>query len=402
MCTPFCQDNCLYRGQHNNLILSLVKLKESGKNANIEEWKELIIVAKGMCDLNQPLEDPDPDLNYPLLHWAATLGKVKAVQWLLKQEFFSLREPSLGKSNAQVVFSMSRFLHLGLTTPDLRKILKIFLKILDLLLKHDADLLSVKEGPYNDTVLHLCARGDEDTIAPFQRYLKIILVKLDELSKKNTTIKLENILGIKNNEGETFMRTAAKFQTREERQDLMNLVNERFEKTHSSPATTVESSSSSSTPVLFDLTDDHEDNLDDNDENDDYDHDEESKNHENRKESEEDAPLSPLLAVPQREGGNGNCEHPEATVSDHASSDTLVFKAKESVYELAQQRKRKLSQDRLKLKKAKFSLEKCELEISRLLKEKERKKKEFEKLKETVKDAEVALTTCLVFLENVD
>ena len=377
----------------------MVKLKESGKNANIEQWKDLIIAAKGMCDLNQPLEDLDPDLNYPLLHWAATLGKVKAVQWLLKQEFISLREPSQGKSNAQVVFSMSRFLHLGVKTPDLRKILKIFLKILDLLLKHDPDLLSVTEGPYNDTVLHLCARGEEDTIAPFQRYLKIILVKLDELSKKNTTIKLENILGIKNNEGETFTRTAAKFQTREERQDLINLVKERFGKKHSSPATTVESSSSSSSPVLLDLTDDHHDNCDDND---DYDHDEESKDHDNRKESEDDAPLSPLLAVPQREGGNGNCEHPEATVSDHASSDALVFKAKESVYELAQQRKRKLSQDRLKLKKAKFSLEKCELEISRLLKEKERKKKEFEKLKETVKDAEVALTTCLAFLENVD
>lgn len=370
MCTPFCDDNsCPYRDQHNNFIISLVKLQESGKEADIDEWKKLIITTKEMCDLNQPLEDPDPDLRYPLLHWAATLGKIKAVQWLLKQDFIYLRKPPQGKTNSKVVFSMVRFLHVGLPTTDPRKILKIFLKILDLLLTSDPDLLLVEEGPYDDTVLHLCARGEEGSNAPFLKYLKGILVKLHEMSRKNKTQQLENVLVKKNKEGDTFMRTVAKFRNAEEVKVLMDLVNERFERNISSPVTTVESSSSSSSSVLS--TDDHEENYGDNDENDDDDHDEVFDDDDKRKASEDDAPLSTL------------------------------FKAKESVQRLALEKKRKWSQETLKLKKAKLSLQECENKIRSLLREKERKKADVKKLEETVEDAERKFTLCQQFLENV-
>ena len=233
MCTPFCEDNCPYRGRHNNLILSLVKLQESGKQTNIEDWKKLIITAKGMCDLNQPLEDPDPDFDYPLLHWAATLGKVRAVQWLLKQDFISLRKSPTGgnfqgKSNATIIFSMVRFLHEGVTTRDPQKVLKVFLKILDLLLKRDPDLLLVQEGLNNDTVLHLCARGEEDTTAPFLKYLKGILVKLQDMSKENKTLQLQNILRKENGEGDTFIDVVSKFQNQEKVADLHEFLKERF------------------------------------------------------------------------------------------------------------------------------------------------------------------------------
>lgn len=234
MCTPFCEDKCRFRGEHNNLILSLVKLQESGKKTNIEEWKKLIITAKGICDFNKPLEDPDPDFSYPLLHWAATLGKVRAVQWLLEQDFISLRKcPQSanlqGKSNATIIFSMVRFLHEGITTRDPQKILKVFLKILDLLLKRDPDLLLVQEGRNNDTVLHLCARGEEDTTAPFLKYLKGILVKLQDMSKENETPQLRNILEKKNGEGDTFIDVVSKFQNKEKAAVLLEFLKERFQ-----------------------------------------------------------------------------------------------------------------------------------------------------------------------------
>ena len=47
----------------------------------MDAWKECVISLG--CDLNEPLEDPNPNFRYPLLHWAAMLGKVKAVQCLL-------------------------------------------------------------------------------------------------------------------------------------------------------------------------------------------------------------------------------------------------------------------------------------------------------------------------------
>ena len=98
MCTPFCEDNCPYRGQHNNLIISLVKLQESGKEADIYEWKKLIITTKEMCDLNQPLEDPDPDLRYPLLHWAGTLGKNEGRPMAFKARLHLFKKTSTGKN----------------------------------------------------------------------------------------------------------------------------------------------------------------------------------------------------------------------------------------------------------------------------------------------------------------
>lgn len=69
---------------YSNLIIALVGLEES-RGKNLKEWKASINEAKEMCDLSQLLEDPDSDLRYPLLHWAATLGKFKAVKWLLEQ-----------------------------------------------------------------------------------------------------------------------------------------------------------------------------------------------------------------------------------------------------------------------------------------------------------------------------
>lgn len=230
LCTPFCEDNCAFRGKHNVLILSLVRLHETDR-ISLEEWKASVISGKLTCDLNEPLQDPNPNLDFcfSLLHWAAVLGKVKAIECLLTQDLVSLRKDNTQvESNKKVVFSMVRYLHEGVKTNDPSKISMTFGKILDLLLKQDPGLLLVQEDATSNTVLHLCAQGEKDSNAPFLKYLRMTLVKLHEISEKNKALTLQPILEQKNGEGDTFIEVAAKFQNQKEARDLIDFVKEKF------------------------------------------------------------------------------------------------------------------------------------------------------------------------------
>ena len=188
LCTPFCEENCEFQGQHNDMIMSLVNLHESvGEYLNA--WKESVISLG--CDLNEPLEDPNPNFHYPLLHWAAMLGKVKAVQCLLTEVRVSLRKGnSQGISNETVVFSMVRYLHEGVKCKNPNQISQIFVDILDSFLKRDPNLLLVQEVSNSNTVLHLCAQGEEGSTAPFLMYLRKTLVKLKEISYSSESLPL--------------------------------------------------------------------------------------------------------------------------------------------------------------------------------------------------------------------
>lgn len=228
LCTPFCEENCEYQGQHNDMIMSLVDLHESDREI-LDAWKECVISLS--YDLNKPLADPNPNFRYPLLHWAAMLGKVKAVQWLLNEDRVSLRSGNAqGISNERVVFSMVRYLHEGVKCKDPNQISKIFLNILDSLLRRDPNLLSVQELSNSNTVLHLCAKGEQGSTAPFLMYLKRTLVKLTEISYKSESLPLnwlKNILEHRNNEGDTFIDVAAKFNNQKEAWKLIDLVKDR-------------------------------------------------------------------------------------------------------------------------------------------------------------------------------
>ena len=229
LCTPFCEENCEFQGQHNDLIMSLVNLHESDRES-LDAWKEYIISLS--CDLNEPLKDPNPNFRYPLLHWAATLGKVKAVQWLLTEDRVSLRNANAqGISNETVVFSMVRYLHEGVKCEDPNQISQIFVNILDSLLKRDPNLLLVQEVCNSNTVLHLCAKGKEGSTAPFLMYLKKTLVKLKEISYNSESRPvnwLKNVLQQRNEQGDTFIGVAAKFNNQKEAWKLIDLVKDKF------------------------------------------------------------------------------------------------------------------------------------------------------------------------------
>ena len=225
-CTPFCEDNCEFQGQHDDLIMSLINLNESDR-ASLDAWKEHVISLNN--DIDEPLKDPNPNFRLPLLHWVATLGKAKAVQWLLTEDRVSLRKDNTqGMSNETVVFSMVRCLHEGVKSKDPNKISNIFVNILELLLKRDPYLLLVQEGSNSNTVLHLCAQGDESSTAPFLMYLKRTLVKLKEILNKNSESLplnwLKTILQQKNEQGDTFIDVAARCKTQKEARELVDLI----------------------------------------------------------------------------------------------------------------------------------------------------------------------------------
>ena len=234
LCTPFCLTGCKFQGEHNNLILSLVNLQESVKTS-LNDWKASVLGAQDKCDFNLPLEDLDPEFCYTLLHWAAMLGKVKAVEWLLQQEFIEVigapedlvcRQPNV--ANKTVLFSVVRWLHEGVKTRNIHDISTVLVKIFDVFLKRSPDVLLVQEGQSEDTVLHLCARGEEDSNAPFFSYLRRILVKLHEYSEDRERVPLTNILERKNKAGDTFLHLLAKSNKREEAATLIDFARGKF------------------------------------------------------------------------------------------------------------------------------------------------------------------------------
>ena len=224
-CTPLCLRYCPYRGQHNKWITSLVTLQDS-KSLKLDEWKSSILTeAKTVRDLNKPLEDPDPEFCYPLLHWAAILGKVNAFKWLLQQDFISVvvnpKNPMCSQpneSNEMVLFSAVRYLHIGLTTKLADEIYNKLAKLLDTILKHNPMVLLMQDGQTGDTVLHRCARGEKGSTAPFFVYLKRVLGKLEEYyeKEKNPPVSVKKILEKRNGEGDTFLHLLAKSSKREE------------------------------------------------------------------------------------------------------------------------------------------------------------------------------------------
>ena len=234
-CTPFCGSDCPFQDKHHHLIVSLLRLQDS-KATSLENWKAFILhEAEKGANLNQPILDPDPDLRYPLLSWAAVLGKVKAVKWLLQQDFITFTEnkgdfpPKLNISNETALFSAVRNLHEGVRTRETYEITQLFANLLDAFIKRNPDILLVQEEPDKDTVLHLCARGEKDSTAPFLKYLKQIIRKLQEYYEKdNIKLPVKRILKRENAAGDSFLHLLTRSEEKEEAKKLIKFTEDKF------------------------------------------------------------------------------------------------------------------------------------------------------------------------------
>ena len=430
-CTPFCGHNCEFQGQHNELIMSLINLHESDR-ASLDAWKKYVINLSN--DINEPLQDPNPNFRFPLLHWVATLGKVKAVQWLLTlEDRVSLRKGNTqGMSNATVLFSTVRYLHEGVKSKDPNKISNIFVNILESLLKRDPYLLSVQEGSNSNTVLHLCAQGEESSTAPFLMYLKRTLVKLKEILNKNESLPfnwLKTILEQKNEQHDTFIDVAAKCKTQKEARELVDLIlKQEF-------VLSVQKAEE----ILSQRKHNERENVDD-DQNGDDDEDhvgtgdgENEAANENEQESTVCVPGLAVAGFSNLQQWDGESESKNTTLQDSAEAlgsastnrgvkrgsgdqsttsdvapetesvagNEVLNEAKAGVEKLIQETKQHLLQRKQELEKYESAKAKIEDEIKRLQEEKERKDEDIKRRKVEVKAKEQKLNSYKEGLEKL-
>ncbi|XP_033751569.1 uncharacterized protein LOC117335583, partial [Pecten maximus] len=90
-CPIFCSKTC--SKQHHPLLIALINTNttENGETsftaleATISRYVKL-----GKWSVCDDIYDPDPTYRYPLLHWAACLGKVTVVKWLVHRDKVSV------------------------------------------------------------------------------------------------------------------------------------------------------------------------------------------------------------------------------------------------------------------------------------------------------------------------
>jgi len=82
-CTEFCARKC--DGDHHAVLLSLIKVRNKETLAQFRQLLRAYLIHGFKLDRGVP--DARPSFRYPLLHWAAVLGKVEALKMLLKPPF---------------------------------------------------------------------------------------------------------------------------------------------------------------------------------------------------------------------------------------------------------------------------------------------------------------------------
>ncbi|XP_021360894.1 regulatory protein SWI4-like isoform X2 [Mizuhopecten yessoensis] len=85
-CPIYCPKTC--SKQHHPLLIALINTNTSEEGNTSFTALEATIsryITVGKWSICDDIDDPDPDYKYPLLHWAACLGKVAVVKWLVQR-----------------------------------------------------------------------------------------------------------------------------------------------------------------------------------------------------------------------------------------------------------------------------------------------------------------------------
>ncbi|XP_014663833.1 PREDICTED: uncharacterized protein LOC106806419 [Priapulus caudatus] len=84
LCPPFCENDCTQK--HNQMLISLVNCQNDNPSDILELEKHINIHEKSASgwERNNDIQDMQQSYRFPLLHWAAVLGKLIVVEWLLK------------------------------------------------------------------------------------------------------------------------------------------------------------------------------------------------------------------------------------------------------------------------------------------------------------------------------
>lgn len=151
-CTPFCDKNkdC---PEHHELLVAIVNCTDMlGSLSNLDSLKECVdkYIKKGW---NKDDDVPDPVIEnrFPLIHWAASLGKCNALEWMLASGFSPIAkssgvgETALHRATAWLYKSRAKFTVKELT-PKYNKMVSLL-----------KETLHVKDEAHGETPLHTAA-----------------------------------------------------------------------------------------------------------------------------------------------------------------------------------------------------------------------------------------------------
>ena len=203
-CTPFCEKS-VDCPEHHELLQAIVNCTDQlGHLSNLEILKNCVEKYESLgWDKNDDIPDPVISNRYPLVHWAASLGKCNALEWMVHNNFdkcvtvTGLGENALHRSVLCLYKSRSKF-----TVKELKP---KFTKIVSLL----SPLLSMSDDVNRDTPLHTAASMLLNTDVRVGFFQMVIEVMASFTNKMPAELDRTDILDARNNDSDTALHILA-------------------------------------------------------------------------------------------------------------------------------------------------------------------------------------------------
>ena len=201
-CSPFC-DKLKECPEHHELLQAIVNCTDQlGHLSNLDTLKNCIEKYQNMgWDKNDVVPDPVAANRLPLIHWAASLGKCNALEWMLSNGFESTT--TFGPQSQSALHRTVLYLYKSrpkFTTKELKpKFRKICVLLSNLTHQFDSD---------NGTPLHLAANlltTSETRLVFFQTAIEVMVGLTQDMSFTDKTETLDAV----NSDGNTALHILA-------------------------------------------------------------------------------------------------------------------------------------------------------------------------------------------------
>ena len=198
-CTPFCETFCNYAGRHHKILVAVINcVDEQGYNRFAKIVRKSI---KKGWKVDDPIQDPDPEFQYPLIHWATVLGNVMVLKWCVEHRLDLNKRWGPRSETALHRLMVCGYSALQENSDSLLKTFKRIVKLLKVLLQSRDD--------NNDLPIHVAAKvlverplmNDSRFDRTYTEMVKILIRVTCEMNAE--------LLNCQNIEGNTVMHIVA-------------------------------------------------------------------------------------------------------------------------------------------------------------------------------------------------
>lgn len=202
-CTPFCDKNkqC---SEHHELLVAIVNCTDMlGSLSNLENLKDCV---EKYLKTGWNKDDAVPDTVFenriPLIHWAASLGKCNALEWMLASGFSPVSQSSgIGETALHKTILL---LHKSRPKFTVKELKPKFAKMVSLL----KETLMVRDEAHGESAVHTAAGMLVSGEHKPNFFLSCIEVMVKQA--KRMTNYTESILNAVNDDGETALHMLAR------------------------------------------------------------------------------------------------------------------------------------------------------------------------------------------------